>query len=49
MTKTVPSEPEPIVRFMPKPEVLGITGFSATTLWREIQGGALPLADPGFA
>ena len=42
MTKTVPSEPEPIVRFMPKPEVLGITGFSATTLWREIQAERFP-------
>jgi len=42
MTKTAPSEPTPIVRFMPKPEVLGVTGFSATTLWREIRAERFP-------
>ena len=37
-----PTEPTPIDRFMPKPEVLGVTGFSATTLWREIRAERFP-------
>ena len=29
-------------RFMAKPEVLRIVGFSAATLWREVQAGRFP-------
>jgi prophage regulatory protein len=29
-------------RFLPKPEVLRIAGFSAATLWREIKAGRFP-------
>ena len=31
-------------RFLPKREVLGITGYSASTLWREIKAGRFPKA-----
>jgi len=33
---------EPVERFMSRPEVLRIAGFSATTLWREIRRGRFP-------
>jgi prophage regulatory protein len=29
-------------RFLTKPEVLRITGFSAATLWREVRAGRFP-------
>jgi prophage regulatory protein len=29
-------------RFLPKPEVLRIAGFSAATLWREVKAGRFP-------
>jgi prophage regulatory protein len=29
-------------RFMPRPEVLRTTGFSNTTLWREVRKGRFP-------
>ena len=32
----------PLDRIMPKPEVLEAAGFSATTLWREVQAERFP-------
>ncbi len=29
-------------RFLPRPEVLRIVGFSAATLWREVKAGRFP-------
>jgi prophage regulatory protein len=33
-------------RFLAKPEVLRIAGFSAATLWREVQAGRFPAPVP---
>ena len=33
-------------RFLAKPEVLRIAGFSAATLWREVQAGRFPAPIP---
>ena len=33
-------------RFLPRPEVLRITGFSSATLWREIQAERFPAPVP---
>jgi len=40
----VPTPDLPIVgeRFLAKPEVLRIAGFSAATLWREVRAGRFP-------
>ena len=34
--------PKAADRFLPKPEVLRIAGFSAATLWREVKAGRFP-------
>jgi|SoiMethySBSTD1v2_1073268.scaffolds.fasta_scaffold410301_2 prophage regulatory protein len=43
---TKPFLPTAADRFLAKPEVLRIAGFSAATLWREVQAGRFPAPIP---
>jgi prophage regulatory protein len=43
---TNPDHPALADRFLAKPEVLRIAGFSAATLWREVQAGRFPAPIP---
>jgi len=43
---TKPHHPTSADRFLAKPEVLRIAGFSAATLWREVQAGRFPAPVP---